>query len=157
MRHIAALPMARALISAGIFAVMMAAAAPALADSGTAQLKVCTAKTPAGTPCVPFFGGALNIGDPAVSDSIQGAPCNVAGCGTTNVAEVINYSATGDGNVWMVNFSYTPGDPVSDTAIGVLIYDDRWNVVQLQNPVSDPPHTVSFPFETKNGTVYQVQ
>lgn len=130
---------------------------PAAAQTGTGRLQTCTPKTPLGMPCAPFFGGALNIGDKPVTDSIQGAPCNIAGCGTTTLAEVINYSATGDGNIWIVNFSYTPGDPVSDTAVGVLIYDDQWNVVQLQNPTMDPPHSMWFPFPTNAGTVYQVQ
>jgi hypothetical protein len=96
---------------------------------------------------LPFFGGALRTGDPPVTDSLQGAP----------TGEVINYSITGDGKIWIVSFSYAPGDPISDTATGVLIYDDQFNVVQLQNPVGDPPHSIWFPLETTRGTAYQVQ
>lgn len=129
---------------------------PAAAQTGTAPLKPCTPKTLTGAPCTPFFGGALSTGDPAVTDTLQGAPCNVAGCGTST-GEVNNYSATGDGKIWIVNFSYAPGDPIADTAVGVMIYDDQWNVVQLQNPTMDPPHSMWFPFPTNPGTVYQVQ
>src|SRR5581483_12271658 len=70
---------------------------------------------------------------------------------------VVNYSLTGDGTRWLINFSYTPGDPISDTAIGVLIYDDKGNVVDLQNAVGNPPHSISFPELTTDGTAYQVQ
>ena len=80
-------------------------------------------------------------------DSLQGAASG----------RVNNYSLTGDGNIWIVNFFYTPGDPISDMGVGVLIYDDRFNAVQLQNPTSNPPHSVWFPLPTKSGTVYQVQ
>ncbi|HEX6513913.1 MAG TPA: hypothetical protein VF157_16535 [Chloroflexota bacterium] len=147
---------ARALAMVGGLIVILAAALPAAAQTGTAALKPCTPKTPMGIPCTPYFGGALRLGDKPYTDSIMGAPCNVAGCGTST-GEVHNFSATGDGNIWIVNFSYTPGDPISDTAVGVLIYDDSWNVVQQQTVVGDPPHSVWFPFPTNNGTVYQVQ
>jgi hypothetical protein len=132
-------------------------AAPAEAQVGIASPKPCTSRTPYGVPCQPYFGGALRIGDPPYTDTIASPPCTVAGCGTSTIGLVHNFSATGDGKTWIVNFSYTPGDPITDTAVGVLIYDDQWNVVQMQNPVGNPPHTIWFPFETKNGTVYQVQ
>ena len=137
--------------------VTLAFTSPAQAQVGTAALKPCTPKTPFGTSCQPYFGGALRIGDPPYSDTIMSPPCNVAGCGTSNIGLVHNFSAAGDGSTWLVNFSYAPGDPISDTAIGVLIYDDQWNVVQLQNPVGNPPHTIAFPFPTKNNVVYQIQ
>ena len=121
--------------------------APALA-AGAKPTPPCTPKLrAAGTPCVPFFGGALNIGDPPVTDTLLGQPSGA----------VTNYSLTGDGTVWNVNFSYTPGDPITDKAVGFLIYDDSWNVVTLQPATSNPPHSVSWPLQTTNGTVYQVQ
>jgi hypothetical protein len=148
----------RAFTILGAALLILAVALPAEAQSGTAPLLPCTRKTPAGVPCAPFFGGALRIGDKPYTDSIQGAPCNVAGCATNSTGEVHNFSAAGDGTVWIVKFSYTPGDNIVDTGVGVLIYDDGGGVVTMQNPVSgDPLHSMWFPFETKTGTVYQVQ
>jgi hypothetical protein len=130
------------------FLLAFAAATPgsAGADAGKA-LQPCTPKTPAGTACVPFFGGALRIGDPAVNDVLSGSTGGA----------VTNYSLAGDGTVWNLSFSYSPGDPLSDRGIGFLIYDDRWNLVTLQNATGNPPHSQTYPLSTTNGTMYQVQ
>lgn len=132
-------------VLAGLVAAALASASPALADSKA--LPPCTAKTPSGVACAPFFGGALKLGDPAVTDSLQGKTSGA----------VTNYSLAGDGTVWNVNFSYRPGDPIADTGIGFLIYDSSGGVVTLQNATGNPPHTVTWPLPSINGMTYQVQ
>ncbi len=137
----------RRIVLGGLLAFAVSVPGVASAAGSTKLTPPCTPKTPVGTACIPFFGGALNLGDPAVTDLLQG---NTAGA-------VTNYSLAGDGTVWKVMFSYSPGNPVSDNGIGFLIYDDQGNAVTLQNATGNPPSTATWSLATKNGTNYQVQ
>jgi hypothetical protein len=113
----------------------------------TKPIPPCTPRTAPGTACTPFLGGSLNLGDPGVTDTLVGS---VSGA-------VTNYSLAGDGTVWNIAFSYSPGDPIRDTGVGFLIYDSNWNVVTLQNATGDPPHSQRFMLPTVAGATYQVQ